>query len=127
MISSINPDIQRNLYELGEVTVNFLTRVTQLTNAGLQGAENRVYQAGTGYGASALKQWSSLAKNKNVQELGDLQKQWLVERQDAYMDILCNSQQVALLTHDEMQYWIRRMVGGWLSLVGSFCSTAKSA
>ena len=126
MTTSINPEIQRNLYELGQVTVDFLTRMTQLTNAGLQSTGNRVCQTGVQYGESTLKKWASLTESKSIKEVGDLQRKWLLEHQDAYMDTLCNSQQVALLTQDEIQYWGQRLVEGWLSLAGSVYGTTRT-
>ena len=113
-----NPELQRNLYDLNQVTIDFLKRMTQLTQAGLESVEKRTFRV-VNCGESNLTHYHKWMDSKNLNEVSDLQQQWLSEYRDAYMDVLCNSQQVAVLTHDEIQYWILDLVDGWFRLADS--------
>ncbi len=119
-----NPGFQQNLYDLNQVSVDFLKRMTQLTQAGVESAEKRTCRA-INCSESNLTNYQKLIDSKNLNEVSDLQQKWLLEYRESYMDALCNSQQVAVLTHDEIQYWILDLVDGWFRLANSVCNISK--
>ncbi len=118
MVSTVRPEFQQSLLRLRQLNVAFWHRTLRMYVYGAESFGQRLQRLQTQFGREVLTSISCSTDSKNGADNND---PGAVMRafSDACMEEVRNSEQVALLTFEELQVWFDSFREEWRSLVSS--------
>ena len=106
MVTLFQPEFQNNLLGLGKLSVDFWQRMLLLSAHATESFGNRLYRLQSNCAGQALN--GLLGEQREAADCGQ-----------AYLEEVRNSEQVALMTYEEMQVWLDSFAHQWQKLSGA--------
>ena len=122
MVNVFRSEFQEGLLRLGELSVGFWNRTLLLSVTGTESCGLRLQRLQSQCRDKALSDFISLTNWKPGPESevnGGIPEQFVTTCSDAYMEEVRNSEQVALITYEEMWVWLDSFADEWRKLANS--------
>ncbi len=119
MISVVMPEFQQGLLRLGRLNLEFWHRTLRLSVYGAESFGRRLQRLQTQVGQELLNSISRSTSSENGPDNNDDSEAVMRAFSDAYMEEMLNSEQVALITFEELQVWFSSFCEEWRSLASS--------
>ena len=120
MITVVRSDFQEGLMRLGQLSVQFWQRTVLLSVTGTESCGMRFQRLQTHCRERAWSDFFRLTKWKPGSRLtSDMPEDLMTACSDAYMEEVRNTEQVALITYEEMWVWLESFVEEWRNLANA--------
>ena len=119
MFSKYQSEIFQNLFRLSQLNAGFFHRTMLLSASSAESFGQRFHRFQTECGEKIMDGFFRLAQNGPAQENAEIPEKVALECSEAYMQEVRNSEQVALITYDEMRVWLDSFFKEWRRLANS--------
>ncbi len=120
MVNFFRPDFQQSLLRLGHLGMDFWFRTLMLSVYGAKGSGQRLYRLQNHCREKVLEGFVRIIDRRSAPKTSyeDSQEVILACR-EAYLEEARNSEQVALITYEEMEVWADSFYKEWRKLAES--------
>ncbi len=119
MFNTLRPEFQQSLLRLGQLSVEFWHRTLLLSVSGVESCGLRLHRLQNQCRGMALDDFVRLTNWKTGLDVSDYPEQIISACREAYIEEMRNSEQVALITYDEMRVWHDSFLKEWGRLAHS--------
>ena len=116
MVSVVMPEFQQSLLRLGRLNLEFWNRTLRLSVYGAESFGRRFHRLQTQFGQEFFNSILKWSDSGNGPDNDDDSEAVMRAFSDAYMEEMLNSEQVALMTFEELQVWFGFFCEEWRSL-----------